>query len=268
MKLAIYYILGIIIFIYTFIFKKENVSDFLTFIGTFSIFFIVPTVDNIFKDVSTLKEVKNLFKSKVRYRNTDIRVSISYLFKIKLDDKYLLVKGNRIKQYAPVGGVYKHYQEAKSIFNELGVKDDDCIAIDKSSKNDLRVRVKGKNLIKFIEWFKSGKDREACIYREFYEELVETGIVDKDKFPYINCYFKERVIDDIKYDPYFKCQQILIADIYEIKLDEIQEKELRNLLGKKSEEYIWSDESQISSRGVKKQQDYNVSIPPTAEWII
>lgn len=268
MKPIIYYILGIIVFVYTFIFKKENISDVLTFIGTFSIFFIVPTIDNIFKDTFTIREVKNLLKSKVKYRNIDIRVSISYLFKIKLDNKYLLVKGNRIDQYAPVGGVYKYYQEAKSRFNELGVKDDDCIAIDQSSKNDLRVRVKGKNLMKFIDWFKSGKDREACIYREFYEELIETNIIDKDKFPYINCDFKERIIDEIKYDQHFKCQQILIADIYEIRLDEIQEQELRDLFKKESERYIWSDEDQISSRGVRKQQDYNVSIPPTAEWII
>lgn len=37
--------------------------------------------------------------------NQEYRMSISYLFKIKIDNKYLLIKGNRIEQYQPIGGV-------------------------------------------------------------------------------------------------------------------------------------------------------------------
>ena len=42
------------------------------------------------------------------FRDKDIRISISYLFRIKVKGKYLLVRGDRIKnQFQPVGGVYK-----------------------------------------------------------------------------------------------------------------------------------------------------------------
>nr|WP_241158244.1 hypothetical protein [Adlercreutzia sp. ZJ138] len=35
-------------------------------------------------------------------------MSAAYLFRIKVGGKYLLIRGNRIKdQYQPVGGVYK-----------------------------------------------------------------------------------------------------------------------------------------------------------------
>ena len=54
--------------------------------------------------------------------NTEIRVSISYLFQIKVDGKYLLVKGNRIDQYQPVGGVFKMLPSFKQIKHDLKIK--------------------------------------------------------------------------------------------------------------------------------------------------
>ncbi|WP_374123545.1 SMODS-associated NUDIX domain-containing protein [Leptotrichia hongkongensis] len=41
--------------------------------------------------------------------NKNIRLSCAYLFQIKQDGKYLLIKGNQIEQYQPVSGVYKYY---------------------------------------------------------------------------------------------------------------------------------------------------------------
>ena len=48
-----------------------------------------------------------LFIQSVIHYNKDIRFSISYLYRIKIDDKYLLIKGSKIEQLQPVGGVYK-----------------------------------------------------------------------------------------------------------------------------------------------------------------
>ena len=269
MKIVIYYGIGIFIFLFTYIFKKESISDFLTFIGTFSIFFIVPVIELIQVDkISTIKDIRNLFKSSILYRNKDIRVSISYLFKIKIDDKYFLIKGKRINQYQPVGGVYKYYSEAKSIFARLGVKDDDCIPIDSSSKDDLRIRVKGKNLGKLIKWFESGKERGVCVQREFYEELIKDKILDAKNFNYIDCIYLNRIIDDIKYDNHFNCQQILIADIYELKLNNEQLKEFKKLMDVKSDKYIWSYEDQINALGYEKYKKETINIPPTAKWLI
>ena len=35
------------------------------------------------------------------HMKSDYRISAAYLFKIKVDSKYLLIKGNRIDQYQP-----------------------------------------------------------------------------------------------------------------------------------------------------------------------
>ncbi len=83
---------------------------------------------------------------------------MSYLYRIKIDDKYLLVKGNRILgQYQLVGGVIKRYPSSKDFFDSISAKDDPMIPIDTTSKNDLRIRVSGKNVLRFMQWFDSGK---------------------------------------------------------------------------------------------------------------
>ena len=96
-------------------------------------------------------------------------VSISYLFQIKVDGKYLLVKGNRIDQYQPVGGVFKMLPSFKQIKHDYEITDDDRLPIDETSKDDLRIRVQGKNIVKLLSWFYSRKNREVGVHREFYE---------------------------------------------------------------------------------------------------
>ena len=50
-----------------------------------------------------------IFSQSIMRWNKNIRLSCAYLFRIKYNGKYLLVKGNRIDQYQPIGGVYKYY---------------------------------------------------------------------------------------------------------------------------------------------------------------
>ena len=46
--------------------------------------------------------------------NTIIRISFAYLYRIKIGDKYLLVKNERgTGKYQPVGGVYKFEEDEK-----------------------------------------------------------------------------------------------------------------------------------------------------------
>ena len=85
--------------------------------------------------------------------NTEIRVSIAYLFQIKINGKYLLVKGNRIDQYQPVGGVFKMLPSFKELKRNYEITDDDRLPIDETSKYDLRIRIKGKNLVKLFQYF-------------------------------------------------------------------------------------------------------------------
>jgi len=63
--------------------------------------------------------VKLWFQSLVRW-NKKIRFSISYLYKTKIGNQYLLIKGKNIEQYQPIGGVYKYkhsFQEKAQEWN-------------------------------------------------------------------------------------------------------------------------------------------------------
>ena len=111
--------------------------------------------------------------TKVWYRRISIRVSIAYLYRIKVNDKYLLVKNSRDGNWQLVGGVYKTLPGSEKMFDELNVQPDSVFETEKGiAKSDIRVHVKGKNVIPLLCWFDSGEDRELAPWREFCEELI------------------------------------------------------------------------------------------------
>ncbi len=132
-----------------------------------------------------------------------IRISISGLFRIKVDGEYLLVKGKRINQYQPVGGVFKRYKASQYLFEKLGILDDNKMPIDSKSKDDLRIRVRINSLDQFLGWYKTGKNRETSPWREFYEELVTEGLLAKDLFPYIDYEHIRTHVSGIKFTKHF-----------------------------------------------------------------
>ena len=76
----------------------------------------------IFEAIDSHGQGFHMWYQQLKYRKKEIRLSFSYLFKIQIDGKYLLIKGNRLKnQYQPVGGVYKYYPEA--ILQEKQLRD-------------------------------------------------------------------------------------------------------------------------------------------------
>lgn len=155
--------------------------------------------------------------------NNEIRVSISYLFQIKINGKYLLVKGNRIEQYQPVGGVFKMLPSFKELKRNYEITDDDQLPIDETSKDDLRIRIKGKNLIKLLRWFYLRKNREVGVHREFYEELIKPGILTIDSLTTFTPEYCKTENTNIRYSKHFNCKEVLIYEIYVIDLTE-QEK--------------------------------------------
>ena len=194
------------------------------------------------------KRMKLLYTSNRQLASTHIRVSISYLFRIKIDGRYLLVKGRRINQYQPVGGVYKHDSQAlRDQFTKWDVREDEIIPIDIHSRDDLRVRVLGKNLIPFLNWFVSEKDRETTQQREFQEELVEPGFLSK-AFTKID----PRYLYTMWRPPYFaytQAMELMVYQVYELKLTPDQEHELRHLQLPDSGELRWVTEEQIKRLG-------------------
>ncbi|MFW2491708.1 hypothetical protein ACN077_24600 [Clostridium chromiireducens] len=212
-------------------------------------------------------DIKLILVCYLKYYKKNIRVSVSYLYRIKVDGKYLLVKSNRIPgQYQPVGGVYKKYDTSNKYLDELNVKDDNGFSMDKDNKDDLRLRVPSENLYKFIKWFENREDRELDPIREFYEELVSVGVLPKEVFHYFSYRFIRQIRNSIKYSEHFKCNEMLISNIYELLPTADQLIELKKLLGNESTYYRWFTCEEIECLGHTTNSEYRVS--PTAKWTL
>ncbi len=198
-----------------------------------------------------------LRKEKKISNETLIRISFAYLYRIKINGKFLLVKnGRNIKKYQPIGGAYKCYPSEKDILigRKYGVLDDDFISIDETSKDDYRMRVPVKNLKRFVHRFNKTKLRENVedLSREFKEELVSTKILAKKNFSEIQYRFCGRHYTNIRYSIYNDCYELLVADVVEFLPTKKQEQELMKLQSLSSDKFIWATEDEILTCGVKK----------------
>lgn len=184
-------------------------------------------------------------------KDTYIRISFAYLFRIKIDGKYLLVKNERnTKKFQPVGGVYKMNDSEKNYLSEnFNVLDDDKISIDESSRNDYRLRIKNKYLRKFVKRFDNNSNRETFenLSREFKEELVDKQIVNWKEIKYKVC---GRHVTGIIYSKHFQIYELLLADVVEIMLTPKQEVDLRKMITNTSDYYYFANENEIASLGV------------------
>lgn len=181
------------------------------------------------------------FKTKFgKYRNLDIRFSISGLYKIQIPNtnKYLLVLNRRIEnQLQPVGGVYKRYGD-DSLFNKWGYRPDNFkngLDVDEKSASDLRFLVNGKHVIDVLNWFDTCTERECEPRREFNEELLETEILNSTIFQNINHKKIRRFSKDIFWSEYFSCYEILIYEIFELIPNEEQKQALIDLSKQKND---------------------------------
>lgn len=73
-----------------------------------------------------------------------------------------------------------------------------------------------------MEWFLSMKDREYDPCREFREELLVSGLLPSEKFSTLK-YRKIGVHNKgILYSKYLRCDELVYADIFELRLSEEQ----------------------------------------------
>lgn len=158
-----------------------------------------------------------LYIKSIIYWNKEIRFSIAYLYKIKINNKYLLVKGRKIDQFQPIGGVYKVYESFKGIERKLNINFENEQGF--YEDGDLRFYTKGKNIKKVLDWFKSRKNRETTVYREFYEEIIKNNaILPMESLIDIKIEYIKQVKPKLTYSKHFKKNEILVFDIYEIWL--------------------------------------------------
>lgn len=185
------------------------------------------------------------------YRYRHIRISAAYIFKIQVDGKFLLVKGRNINQFQPVGGVYKRLPNSSKFFQDLEILDDQQIPICDTTRHDLRIRVKGSRLHKFLQWFDSNQDREISHWREFCEELIITNVLTANTFPHINYKFLHRNPLYIHYSNFYGCPEILIHEVYELLPNPAQLDELKQLMRAEqtTSDFHWVNEDAIKRLG-------------------
>jgi|SRR5690606_2112649 len=194
-----------------------------------------------------------IYCSWLGFRGVRIRFSMSYLYRIKVDDKYLLVKNNNFSHYQLVGGKYKILENTRSFLQkEFDAMDDPKLPNKGLMKDDFALFIPASRAIRFLKWFNSGQDREISHWREFYEELIEgkAQVLSKEKFPYVNYNFCGRVRTPVRRTPGWDCYEILQYDILDVLPTPEQRQEFKRLLEKGDTEYYkWADRHLIECLG-------------------
>ena len=214
-----------------------------------------PVLKSLWQDISDTTDWKvsqrKLMRGDFLKKDTLVRISFAYLYRIKAGDKYFLVRNARgTGKYQPVGGVYKlQGNEKTELKNLYHVVDDDKIPIDNSSQDDYRLRLECRYLRGFLKRFDTNAKREQIdnLGREFKEEVVDTGFVNWDQITYRVC---GRYITRLEYGKHFQMYELLLADIVELIPTEDQKKDLELLSQRTSEKYIFATAEDIKALGV------------------
>ena len=151
MKKIKFIFLASLVLIFLFIMVKGLVDN--NSVNNIVELFFLPSLSCLYKLYQDMFDVldwqksqRMLIRGKFITNNTVVRISFSYLYRIKVGDKYLLIKNDRgTDKYQPIGGVYKFEEGEKLILkNKFQIIDDSKIPIDESSYNDYRLRLKQK----------------------------------------------------------------------------------------------------------------------------
>ena len=193
---------------------------------------------------------RKLLRAGLIKNDTLIRISFAYLYRIKVDSDYFLIKNARgTEKYQPVGGVYKMGKSEKEFLNRnFNVLDDDKVPIDESSRNDYRLQVHCHFLREFVERFDNGSaehERIRDLSREFQEELSK--LIDWKEIKYRYC---GRHMTSLEYSKHFRCYELLLADIVELIPSDKQRQDLETLRRQTSDSYCFATAERIKGLGV------------------
>lgn len=161
----------------------------------------------------------------------NLRISCSYLYRIKVGDHYLLIKSRKHGKFQPVGGNFKRNKYSHDSLQKMGIKEDNKFSSERHDDDDLRVFVRGYKLPQFLAWYNSpNKKREVCYDREFYEELIKPGFLPAKTFGYPVIDFIKQVISPVRYSKYLQCYEVHIYDIVELNPNQEQLEALKELM--------------------------------------
>lgn len=224
-------------------------------------------VSSIYEFVDTHDQgLKTWIDTQIRYREMNIRLSFSYLFRIEVDGKYLLVRGHRMNgQFQPIGGVYKVYDEGRSFLDQIRAVADISMG-NADETDDLRIQIKGKEYFKFWDWFESMKDREYDPRREFEEELIDTGILQVEEFRKLK-YRKVWTHNvGVTYSQPLGIHEVVYADIFEIKLTDCQKQIIRDATRQNSTQICLATIDEIRCRRYNNSVEMNLG--NNTPWIL
>lgn len=217
----------------------------------FSLPGLVNSIQDLLDTTNWKTSQRKLKRGRFIEDSTIIRISFAYLYRIKIGNKYLLVKNERgTGKYQPVGGVYKLLgKEKMELRNRYKVKDDNKIPLDRSSRDDYRLRLENRYLRKFVKRFDRKAEREQIynLSREFREELIEKGIINWSQITYRFC---GRHMTELHFGDHFQYYELLLADVVELVPTPEQEADLELLVKQQSDIYRFATADEITSLGV------------------
>lgn len=179
----------------------------------------------------------------------NVRFSCAYLFRIKINDKYFLVKDEQGRNtFQPVGGVYKYTDD--SFFSKTHAVQ--CTRFGNTSDldSDLRIIVPRKYAKKFEHWYKKEKGRESPqdLSREFKEEVIDRiSVINTDVFETITYKFCGTHLEGGRLGQ--NDYQLRFADVVELIPTPDQTKEFLKLLEYESNEYLFATKDEIYQEG-------------------
>lgn len=237
--------------------NKELKPEFVGYGWTLLVFVVVTEI--MLDIIKNWKRIKLIIHCKLlSLTGQKIRFSMSYQYRIKLNDKYLLVKNSNYGQYQFVGGKYKRLPGSQGYLqSEFNAHDDTKLKTTGTMKDDFAIFVPAGKAIAFLDWFNSGKDREISHWREFYEELLDgkAKLLPQHIFPYVNYKYVGTITTPIQITPGWDCPEILQYDVLDLLPNIEQEKELQKLLNAGDTDYVkWADASLINTLGYDSRQ--------------
>lgn len=223
-------------------------------IAGISIPYLFPSIVDLTDNENWKSSQRKLIRAGILQKETAVRISFAYLFRIKIDGKYFLVQNSRTKKYQPVGGAYKFTEQEEAYLRDnIPVENDDRIPGNRITKRDYRLLVKNKYLRKFIRRFNKTQYRENIenLSREFIEEIFATGILDKNLFGVLSYKYCGRHMTNVELSNVFCHYELLLADIVEVQLSDAQEDLFRNLMKTECDKYHFATADEIKTLGVK-----------------
>jgi hypothetical protein len=146
--------------------------------------------------VTDRRALRTALSHSVVFRSRRLRVSMSQLLSLKIDDRFLLISNvRRPERLAPIGGVVRYFpSEVQTLEGKIGFKHE---LKKQGERYDLRGYLAGRNFVHFLRWYASGAGREQyAVAREIEEEFTEIGIPQISDYVKRPEFIRERIVHE------------------------------------------------------------------------